>query len=260
MPKFTLADFRKDLSPKYKLVPKLDKAIASFDDEWTFHYEPKVHDLFWHPSGHCVPEPSVLYDLATDRLNAWPSLPDPEHERSMRKFGPVGHFWHQFLQHIMVRYEMVPPEAIERQGAKWWGEAAVVGGEVDMRWHPPKPFHACIGNADVAPWTYKGRDYIVDFKTMGSRNFQAVTLPPAFAAKYECQMNIYMDMFEYDAALIVAINKDTPHDFKEFEFRRNQPLIDMIYSKWKYVAECLEDHDRPDADDDVDFPLPLEWA
>src|SRR5688572_13162341 len=110
MPQFTLKDFRRDLSPKYKLVPKLDRAIADFDEEWTFHYEPKVSDLYWHPSGHCVPKPSELYDLAHDRLNDAPE--DREFKRKMAKFGPVGHFWHQFLQHIMVRYEMVPPHAI----------------------------------------------------------------------------------------------------------------------------------------------------
>jgi hypothetical protein len=257
MPSFTLADFRKDLSPKFKLVPLLDKAIADFDEPWSFNYEPKEHDLFWHPSGHCVPKPSELYDLAHDRLNN--GHDDPEFKRKMSKFGPVGHFWHQFLQHIMVRYDMVPAEAIECSAYKGWRL-----GEVGF-WVAPKPltdfdpFHACVGNADVAPWTFKGHDYIVDFKTMSSRSFKAVGAPSGFAAKYECQMNIYMDFFDYDRALIVGVNKDTPHDFREFEFRRNQPLIDVIYNKWKFVADCLQDGERPDEDDDLAFELPLEW-
>lgn len=256
MPQFTLSDFRKDLSPKYKLVPLLDKAIAGFDEEWDFHYVPKVPDLYWHPSGHCVPEPSVLYDLAVDRLNG---DHDTELQRKMAKFGPVGHFWHQFLQHIMVRYEMVPPSAIEAQSIKGW----VPGAEEEYYYSfaiPFEPFHACRGSADVAPWVYKSHEYIVDFKTMSSRSFQSVTLPSGFAAKYECQMNIYMDFFDWDRALIVAVNKDTPHDFKEFEFRRNQPLIDVIYDKWKFVSECLDAKERPDKDDDGGFELPLEWA
>lgn len=269
MPQFTLADFRKDLSPKYKLVPKLDKAIAGFDEPWTFAYEPKEHDLYWHPSGHCTPKPSYLYDMATERLND--GHDDPEFKKKMAKFGPVGHFWHQFLQHIMVRYEMVSPDAIERQKVKGWQPYEYedctmncVGGHSEhcnaWKFRSYRPFHACIGNADVAPWIHKDHEYIVDFKTMGSRSFQAITLPEGFAAKYECQMNIYMDLFGYDRALIVAINKDTPHDFKEFEFRRNQPLIDMIYNKWKFVADCLEDQERPDTDDDGDFELPLDMS
>lgn len=240
MPKFTLDDFRKDLSPKYKLVPKLDKAIAGFDEEWTFTYEPKEHDLYWHPSGHCMPKASALYDLALERLN---DGVNEEHERSMRKFGPVGHFWHQFLQHIMVRYDMVPQNAIEREGFKTWDKTMLT-------------FHACRGSADVAPWAYKGHDYIVDFKTMGSRSFQRPNLPEGFAEKYTCQMNIYMDFFDYERALIVAINKDTPHDFKEFEFRRDDKLIEAIYTKWKFVAESLEAGERPDEDDDEHFALP----
>lgn len=249
MPKFTLADFRKDLSPKFKLVPKLDKAIADFDESWTFTYEPKEHDLFWHPSGHCTPVASELYDLALERLN--PEWDNEEHERTMRKYGPIGHFWHQWLQHIMVRYDMCDVSAVEREGFK-----SIYTPET---WSTdPGHFRACRGSADVAPWNYKGHDYIVDFKTMGSRNFQAVTLPAGFAKKYICQMNIYMDFFDYDRALIVGINKDTPHGFKEFEFRRDDELVEAIYTKWKFVAESLELGERPDKDDDEHFALPLE--
>jgi hypothetical protein len=261
-PKFTLESFRKDLSPKYKLVPKLDKAIGEFDEEWTFHYEPKEHDLYWHPSGHCMPVASALYDLAQERLNPDPEQ-DKENRRKFGKYGPVGHFWHQFLQHIMVRYEMVDPDAIERSAFKGWPHGEYPNwtpGHVPKSVESYVPFHACTGSADVAPWTYKSHDYIVDFKTMGSRNFQAVTPSEMFANKYECQMNIYMDFFDYDRALIVGINKDTPHDFKEYEFRRNQPLIDVIYDKWKFVADCLQHSERPDKDDDGSFVLPLEWV
>lgn len=269
MPSFTLADFRKDLSPKFKLVPKLDRVIQDFDEEWDFHYEPKQGDLYWHPSGNCVPVPSALYDLAMNKLHPDP-VEDLAFKRKMSKFGPVGHFWHQFLQHIMVRYEMVEPSAIERSAQKGWKLAYkdctmdCPGGHSEncMAWANDgyAPFNACVGSADVAPWTFKSHDYIVDFKTMSSRSFQRPTLPDDFGKKYECQMNIYMDFFDYDRALIVGINKDTPHDFKEFEFRRNQPLIDVIYAKWKFVAECIEDEDRPDTDDDKAFELPLEWS
>jgi hypothetical protein len=241
MPQFTLADFRKDLSPKFKLVPKLDKAIAGFDEPWQFTYEPKEHDLYWHPSGHCIPKASALYDLALERLN---DGVDEEHERAMRKYGPVGHFWHQWLQHIMVRYDMVDASAIEREGFK--------GIFTPDTWSTePGNFRACRGSADVAPWNFKGHDYIVDFKTMGSRSFQRPTLPDSFAAKYECQMQIYMDFFGYERALIVGINKDTPHDFKEFEFRIDQDLVNAIYKKWQYVVLCIEDEERPTPEDDV---------
>jgi hypothetical protein len=48
---------------------------------------------------------------------------------------------------------------------------------------------------------------------------------------------------------------------KEFEFDRNQPLIDAIYSKWKLVGDCVEIGLEPPLDYEVPLPLvgPKMW-
>lgn len=241
------------MAGKFKLIPHLERCIQDFDEEWTFTYKPKEHDLYWHPSSDCVPPPSALYESALRRLNG---EPNPDAGR-MRKYGFVGHFWHQYLQHLLVRYELAEPKAIERQGFKGWGED--FGLPKDFEQTIFQPFHVCVGSADVAPANIpRHGDYLIDFKTMGSVHFKAVALPDFFREKYECQINIYMDFFDYDKALIVGINKDTPHDMKEIEYRRNDELVEAIYNKWKFISECLEHNEPPSELDDADFELPLE--
>jgi hypothetical protein len=90
---------------------------------------------------------------------------------------------------------------------------------------------------------------------MADDDFAKTGLPERFAAKYECQLNIYMDLFDMEQALIVAIQKGTPHAMKEFTFQRNQPLIDAIYEKWYLVSDCLDEGVAPSEDEVVSLPL-----
>ena len=91
---------------------------------------------------------------------------------------------------------------------------------------------------------------------MGSYSFNKSEKVLPFADKYECQFNIYMDLFDEDQAMLLAVNKDTPHDFKEFVFERDQNLIDAIYAKWEFVSLSLEADEPPVPDDDRAFALP----
>lgn len=236
-----------NLSKGYKLVPYLDKVFTDgFEDEWSFTYQEKEPDDAWHPSGHCTPPPRVLYAVAQGANSFGPI------SGSLRKSFHVGHYWHQLLQYIVLeKLEFCEPEAIERRGTRIWGELESDSPPL------PQPFHWVTGSADIAPLVLpKLWQGIVDFKTMGSGMFKQGGIP--FADKYECQINIYLDLFEEERALIVGINKDSPHDFKEWEFVRNQPLIDAIYDKWEYVSAALDGGVELTTKDDENWPaLPL---
>ncbi len=101
-------------------------------------------------------------------------------------------------------------------------------------------------------------DYVVDFKTMGDHDYRQTGVPTWCANKYEAQINIYMDLFDLDKALIVAIQKGTPHDFKEFEYRRNDTLVDAIYKKWHIVSDALDAGIPPEEDIVLPFTGPRE--
>lgn len=233
----------RNLGKKYKYAPFLERAIADFDDPWQFTYQEKEPDEFWHPSGHCVPIATDLYAIAIGEIE-----PEPI-SGSLRKTFQVGHFWHQWLQYITLhKLEMCKPEAVERHLVRSWGQPDETKGVMIP------PFHAITGSGDVAPLEAPNWTGLVDYKTMNVANFKCQGLPPRFEAKYECQINIYMDLFDQAEAMILAINKDTG-EFKEFLYVRNQPLIDTIIDKLQFVSGCLDVGEPPTKADDEMFAL-----
>lgn len=244
----------KNLGKKYKYIPFLEKAIADFEDEWQFVYQEKEDDCYWHPSGHCTPDATELYLIATDEVEREPV------SGTLRKIFQVGHFWHQWLQYITLnKLEMCTPDAIERRGMKAWGGKEM--GRVQVTEHglsvgdwKPAAWHAATGSGDVAPLETPNWKGIVDYKTMNAANFAQPKIPNYYSAKYECQINIYMDFFDEEEAIILPINKDTC-EFKEFLYARNQPLIDIIYEKWEFVSACIEAGEPPTQADNDMFSL-----
>jgi hypothetical protein len=255
MLKLDKSQITRNLGKKYKYVPFLEKAITTFEDDWQFVYTEKEHDLYWHPSGHCMPPATELYEIATGSRDESEAI-----SGSLRKIFQVGHFWHQWLQYITLhKLEFCTPEAIERRVLRSWGGKEVAKVEITEAglsagdWKPA-PFHAVAGSGDVAPLEAPGWTGIVDYKTMNANSFAQQRIPERFNAKYECQINIYMDLFDQAQAIILPINKDTG-EFKEFLYERNQPLIDTIYEKWEFVSACISAESAPTQADDDMFEL-----
>jgi hypothetical protein len=256
-PKSEKYNFNKNLVKHHKLATHLDLYLGTEVADFQFTYTPKEEDHGFHPSGHCTPPPSALYEMAQALLTG--NFVKKEWGAAMLKTFMVGHFWHQLLQKAVLDLGFAEPSAIERKGKKGWGYSLA---EPETPWHSakwdPKPYHWATGAGDVAPCSIPGHgDYVVDFKTMSSHQFKTNGIPDWAADKYEAQINIYMDFFELERGLIVAVNKDSPHDFKEFEFERNQELIDRIYDKWEFVSACLDEGEAPSTLDDElfnDFP------
>lgn len=259
MLRFTKSSFTQNLGNSRLLAPLLEQ-YSDYDEPWEFKYEPKVGDDAWHPSGDCMPSCEALYYQATAQTERAPISP------SLQRTFIVGHFWHQLLQHVIVKMGLAEPSAIERKEVRAWGDASVStvrtlpSGELT----PWAPYHWVTGSGDVAPLVLPQWEGILDIKTMNGTDFREADktglLPFRFADKYECQVQIYMDLFKQDRALILGVNKDSPHGFTEFQFERNQGLIDTIYAKWEYVSDLLNRYvgEDPNSEElDASFPLPL---
>ena len=242
-PKSADMTFTKNMVKRHKLVTHLDRYLSKEVTDFEFVYEPKVGDDAWHPSGHCTPSVTDLYEIATGQVA------QKDWGTSMLKTFMVGHFWHQLLQKAVLDLGFAEPEAIERRGIEDWSDS-------EDPLSDPLPFHWATGAGDVAPCSIPGYgDYVIDFKTQNSRSFKETSLPGWCADKYEAQINIYMDFFDLENGLIVCIDKDSPHGMKEFTFNRNQPLIEAIYAKWRFVSGCLDSDEAPTAFDDEEFSL-----
>lgn len=218
----------------YKYVPYLERAIKDFEEEWGFSYKEKQADHHWHPSSHCLQPPTELYAIATGQFE---STPIPS---SLRKVFMIGHFWHQWLQHITLhKLEFCDADAIERHASKEWGKGK---------------YHSVAGSGDIAPCVCPDWEGLVDYKTMNPRNYAQPGVPEGphrYGAKYECQMNIYMYLFDIEEAMVVAIDKESG-EFKEFLYKRNDDLINEIVGKWEFVSACLDSDEIPtQADNDM---------
>lgn len=233
--KFKKSALVKNLVNTNKLTPHIDRFIDKGDFEWTAQFGQKHADDAFHPSGDCTPSLHSLYMKATGEiLGRPPSI-------GLRKSFIVGHFWHAYIQHIVVELGLADPSAIERLGESRWGEG---------------PYMWARGFGDIAPCTIpKHGDFLVDIKTMGSHHYKQTGLPEWAAAKYECQVNLYMNWFDLERTIILCVLKDSPHDMKEIIFERNQPLIDAIYSKWQIVGQCVAEGIVPPEDEPFILPI-----
>jgi hypothetical protein len=238
---------------KTKFAYQIDVEIGKGEFEWVYDYSPKGTDDAWHPSGHCTPSVNELWHFAKNFSLEGKAI---AHEPPLAKIFQTGHFWHQYLQEVCLRAGFCGDGDVERRGKKVWKSRNVYWGGSGDGIELPVAFHWVTGSADICPCEVPGHGpYLIDFKTMGSHQFRANEPHPNTMEKWECQLNTYMDFFDMERAMIVGINKDAPHDFKEFEFARNQPLIDKLYYKWNLVSECLDADIEPPEDEIVELPL-----
>jgi len=259
--KLTSTNLTKQLVRRNKLVHHIDQSLNDWDGPFEFKYESKKTDDAFHPSGDCTPSVQELHARAIHYLAVIDGpTKRPDISPSLRKTFLVGHFWHQFLQHLVVeRLGFATDAEIERRGTKIWSYDNLTATKeisVDEASLHPTPFHWATGSADIAPCHVPVYgDCLVDFKTMKGLDFNRNYAPEWCVNKWEAQCNIYMDWFDLEKALIVGIEKDSPHSLKEFEFIRNQPLIDAIYEKWEYVGYFLDNNLTPNADDNILLPF-----
>jgi len=247
----TQREWVKNIAKNQLVVPHIDRAVDQLGDfEFETGFGPKPKDDAWHPSGDCTPSLNELYLKAIGEAPPW------DISAKLRKIFTVGHFWHGYLQEVLVQAELVEAADIERRGMVGWGDTEELRTfdhiESPIPW---QPWHWVTGSIDVARFDVPRRGPVVlDFKTMNPRHFALEEAPDSYADKWECQLNIYMDWTDLEEAFIIGVDK-TAGELKEFRYERNQELIDALYNKWELVAACVVEGIEPPEDEE--FPLPL---
>jgi hypothetical protein len=204
------------------LVPHIDayQQRGIFPETWTIEIRNnKAPDEHFHPSSDALQDPIKLYREKKGLDPIWrPSA-------LLRRTYDCGHMWHGYLQNILVDMGFVRPENVERYVVKTV--------------HTKRGLCTCAGTGDLVDVQIPGHgSWLVDIKTMTKETF-GQGLDAYMLAKYTAQVNLYMDWFDQDQAMILAVSKDSPHEMKEIIIPKNQALIDEIYDKWCFVSQCL---------------------
>ena len=213
----------RSIRQKDKLAPLLNAYFAAgeFPDEMPATIHPnKPPDKHYHPSsaGECARHSFALRvgDVKPEPISG-----------SLQRIFHVGHLYHAWIQFILVDMGLAEPSAIEK---KYKRDLVTDAGN---KWR-------MTGATDVARCSIAGHgDYLVDIKTMGGFSFKQENMRPDMWYKYHSQIQVYMDWHDMDQALILGVNKDTPHDFREWEIKRDPSVADAVYEKWETVADAV---------------------
>jgi hypothetical protein len=179
----------------------------------------KPDDGHFHPSSECLTPVDVLWRQKKGLT------PKERIGSSLRRAFDAGHMWHGYFGSILVEMGFVDPKNVER-----YIIYDIEEGERYCR---------AAGTGDLVGVNIPGNgEWLVDMKTMNKQTFES-GLSPHMLAKYTAQVNCYGDWFGYEKMMILAIEKDSPHRLKEIVIQRDETLLNEIYQRWLYVAECL---------------------
>ena len=214
------------------LVPHLNNwfANAEFDDEIPFDiviHPNKEHDDAFHPSSATKCSRVLFADFRGD-------LPHEKPAADSQKIFMFGHFSHAIIQKIVVELGFTSWEEIEKEYDFHFTTEA--GNPYRVR-----------GFIDIARCTVPNRGtYLVDIKTMNARIYAQQTLPESTMEKYEAQVKLYLEFEDLDEAIILAVEKDTPHRFREIIVKRDTDFVDETVERWEDVVDALAQGRVPD--------------
>lgn len=220
------------------LVPHIDAYLGrgNFPPTWDItiqNYKPK--DDYFHPSSHCFIQPKQLYRLMK-------GLEQKELiGSSLRKTFDCGHMWHGYLEAIVQELGFVDSKDVEHYKIHEFRSKRGGG--------------TAAGTGDLVNVEIPGQGtWLVDIKTMNAPEFASG--PNEFTMKkWEAQVNCYGDWFKLDKMMILAVEKDSPHRLKEFYIQKNPTLLEEIYDRWSYVAQCLRVDMEPEQEWELDTRL-----
>lgn len=234
--------FAKHLSRKDILVPHLNNWFANgvFPNEIpaTVHMN-KEHDLAFHPSSALKCSRELYATLAGE-------LPHAKHTLDSQKNFMVGHMYHSLLQWILVEGLGFAdwPEIEKEYDFGWDKEAKDYNGDLVTEEDNP---YRIRGFIDVARCVIPNvGTYLVDIKTVNARLYAQDSLPASTMEKYEAQVKLYLEFEELDEAIILAVEKDSPHRFKEFRIQRDSDFVDDTIARWESVVDAVAQGEVPD--------------
>lgn len=211
------------------LVPLIEsyQRAGIFPETWQIEVRnDKKSDGHFHPSSDAFTSPRDLYLSKKGLLLPRPISP------ALRRTFDCGHMWHGYLQNILIEMGLVTEDNVERY--------------ITKKVYTKRGFFVGAGTGDLVNVNIPGYgSWLVDIKTMNKPEFEQGASELTMK-KWKAQVSCYMDWFQADKAMILAISKDSPHDMREYQIIKDQPLLDEIYDRWSFVAQCIRSNVDPD--------------
>jgi hypothetical protein len=219
------------------LVPHIDayQSKGKFPDQWviTLDNKPKERSGRFYPSTHATASIEQIYLDLAGKLKSSSISP------TLRRTFDVGHFWHQYLQAMILDMGMVKEENIE------------IRHQTTI--HTPLADFETSGRLDLKDVEIPGSDsWLIDIKSMRKQEFEAGPNPRTLTS-WKAQINIYGDWAKTDRLMVLAVCKDSPHELREFIIEPDTKLVEEIYNKWAIVKHCLDTGITPDQFDTSNY-------
>lgn len=204
----------------YMLTPHIERFLASDDlpDKWTITISNKKQKRDYG-------EATIRFSPSSDTLTPVEELVEKYTIGSveepitgaMRRTFDCGTMWHEYIQNILKAMGFIDDDGVEKYMLK--------------KIERPHGFAYTSGLGDLVGVDIPGHGkWLIDIKTMNARSFD--NPPSDLMAKYIAQINLYGEWFDYKKLMILAIRKDSPHNFKEIIVPYDENLVFSIYDRW----------------------------
>jgi len=203
------------------LIPHLERALVSSGNTWPEEYAIKIHnkerhwDGFFHPSSHITPAEMQLFYVFHPKYQ---THKDSLSVDTIMTF-QVGSAYHALVQSMLIHLEFTTPEECE---VHFFSDVRHCSGTMDIR-------KLTLLNGDTLPVEIKSAAF-----------FGKDTTPPP---QYIQQLQVYMDLGceePQEQGLLLFLQKQHPHKFREILIQRDEKMLNDIYAKWNRVLEAIE--------------------
>ncbi len=258
MPKLKISSqFARNLGKKQILVPHLNNWFANgkFPDHIPLGVNMnKEEDDAFHPS-------SSLSCLRVLQAKLDDLLPKRENTMESNKTFFFGHYIHSLIQWVCV----------EELKFCTWEDVEV---DCDFHLETPKgnPYRV-RGFPDIERCIVPNHEpVLVDIKTVNAHVYGLAYLPDRLQEHYTAQVNLYLNFAGLNKGILLMVEKDHPHRFKEIEIDRDDDLVAKIVGRWESVVDaraegrispctCEKPVNCPakglyDTDEKIDFDIP----
>lgn len=207
------------------VIPHLERAL--FSDQWPESYNIKVDlgrhtpppsgEIGWfYPSTHCLMDQRRLYyEIHPDYRELLPKEKFPMSAIMSMTMGTAAHAI------VQTQLQMAGKIASE--------------DDIEVRFRNEE--RRCRGRLDWILTRSDGTRIPIEMKTQNSRAF---SLTKEILPYWECQLQVTMDGLGYNEGVLFVVEMGYPWQMREFRVRRDEKLLDVIYTKWATVLEHVK--------------------